>query len=82
MLFASNSDKTLTIIRQNSADDYTVLQTVATGEGSKQIALDAKTGRIFLPAGKFGPTPEPTAKFPHPLAPVVPGTFEILVLGQ
>jgi YVTN family beta-propeller protein len=80
LIFTSNADRTMTVLRQESADQYTVLQTVPTGEGSKQIALDAKTGRIFLPAGKFGPAPTPTEKVRHPLPPVVPGTFEVLVV--
>ena len=81
LIFTSNADRTLTVLKQNSADDYTVRQTVPTAEGSKQIALDAASGRIFLPAGKFGPKPAPTDKVPHPLAPVVPGSFEVLVVS-
>jgi DNA-binding beta-propeller fold protein YncE len=81
-IFSSNADETMTVIQQDTADHYTVLQTVPTGVGSKQITIDEKTGRIFLPAGKFGPKPAPTAKTPNPLPPVVPGSFEILVLSQ
>ena len=73
---------TMTVIQQDSPDAYSVVETVATAEGAKQIALDEKTGRIFLPSGKFGPAPAPTPKAPHPLPPVVPGTFEILVIGR
>jgi YVTN family beta-propeller protein len=82
LIFTSNADRTMTVVKQNSADSYSVLQTVPTGEGSKQIAMDAKTGRIFLPAGRFGPAPAPTAKTPHPLPPVVPGSFEVLVVDR
>ena len=81
-IYTSNADQTMTVLHEDAPDQYTVLQTVVTGVGAKQIALDAKTGRIFLPTGRFGPTAAPTAAVPHPLAPVVPGTFEILVIGQ
>ena len=81
-IFTSNADKTMTVLHEDTPDKYTVLQTVATGVGAKQISLDEKTGRIFLPTGKFGPKPAPTAKTPNPLPSVVPGSFEILVLGQ
>jgi len=81
-IFTSNSDQTMTILHEDSPDSYSLVQTVATGVGAKQIALDPKTGRIFLPTGQFGPKPEPTTKVPNPLPPVVPGTFEILVLSR
>jgi YVTN family beta-propeller protein len=82
LIFTSNADSTLTVLHQDSADQYSVLQSVVTGVGAKQIALDPTTGRIFLPTGKFGPRPEPTAKAPNPLPPVMPGSFEILVIAR
>lgn len=81
-IYTSNADNTLTVLQEDTPDTYRVRQTLPTGVGAKQIAVDEKTGRIFLPAGRFGPTPAPTAKTPHPLAPVIPGSFEILVIGQ
>jgi YVTN family beta-propeller protein len=81
-IFTSNADQTMTVLHEDSPDQYSLVQTVATGVGAKQIALDGKTGRIFLPTGRFGPKPAPSAKVPNPLVPVVPGTFEILVFGQ
>jgi len=81
-IYTSNADETMTVLHEDTPDTYSLVQTVATGVGAKQIALDPKTGRIFLPTGAFGPKPEPTAKVPHPLAPVVPGSFEILVISH
>jgi YVTN family beta-propeller protein len=81
-IFTSNADKTMTVLHEDTPDQYSVVQNVATGVGAKQIALDAKTGRVFLPTGRFGPAPTPNGKVPHPLPPVVPGSFEILVVAQ
>jgi YVTN family beta-propeller protein len=81
-IFTSNADQTMTVLHEDSPDKYSVLQTVKTGVGAKQLVLDPTTGRIFLPTGQFGPKPAPTAKVPHPLAPVIPGSFEILVIAQ
>lgn len=80
-IFTSNADGTMTVLHEDAPDHYTVLQTVRTGPGAKQIAFDEKTGRIFLPTGRFGPGPAPTDQVPNPLPPVVPGTFEILVVS-
>lgn len=81
LIFVSNADKTLTILHQDSPDQYSLVQQVATSDGAKQCGLDPKTGRVFLPTGKFGPKPAPTDKVPNPQAPVVPGTFQILVIS-
>jgi YVTN family beta-propeller protein len=81
-IFVSNADETMTILHQDSPDQYTLVQTVKTGIGAKQIGLDEKTGRVFLPTGRFGPKPAPTEKTPNPLPPVVPGTFDVLVFGD
>ena len=82
LIYTSNANQTMTVLHEDTPDKYSLVQTVATGVGAKQIALDPKTGRIFLPSGRFGPKPEPTAKVPHPLPPVVPGSFEVLVISR
>ena len=69
----------MTVLQELSPDHYRVGQTVATGVGHKPIGLDEMTGRIYLPTGRFGPNPAPTAKTPHPLSSVIPGSFEVLV---
>jgi DNA-binding beta-propeller fold protein YncE len=81
-IFVSNADETMTILHQDSPDGYSLLQTVKTGIGAKQSALDEATGRVFLPTGKFGPKPAANKKTPNPLPPVVPGTFDVLVYGE
>lgn len=81
-IYTSNADETMTVLHVDTPDHYSLVQTVATGIGAKQLALDPQTGRVFLPTGRFGPNPAPTARVPHPLPPVIPGSFEILVVGR
>ncbi len=79
-IFSPNNDGTLTILQENAPDDYRVLQTVATQAGCRTIALDEKTGRVVTCAPKYGPKPAATngkAK----RAPVLPGTFEAIIIG-
>ncbi|HVX28125.1 MAG TPA: hypothetical protein VHB70_17385 [Parafilimonas sp.] len=53
LIFCSNGDGTATIIKQNSADDYTVVQTLQTTYRAKTMAFDKQTGNIYFSAPKF-----------------------------
>jgi hypothetical protein len=46
------------------------------------MALDEKTHKIYLSTAEFGPAPVPTAETPRPRAPMIPGSFTVLVLEQ
>jgi YVTN family beta-propeller protein len=51
LVFASNGDSAdVTIITAESADRYTVKGTLTTAQGSKTMALDAATHRLYVPA--------------------------------
>jgi len=81
-IFTSNRDSTLSVLHEESPGHYAVLQTVKTESGARTIAFDEKTGHIFLPAAKFGPTPAATKEVPEPRPPIVPASFAIVVLGR
>lgn len=80
-IFTSNGEGTVTIIQEESADKYTVLQNVDTKRGCRTIALDEKTGRVFTCAPDFGPAPAPVKGGPRTRPPVLPGTFEAIGIG-
>jgi YVTN family beta-propeller protein len=80
LVFSSNGEGTLTVVKQKSADVYEVLQTVVTQKSARTLALDAATGAIFLAAGEFGPRPAATADNPHPRPQSIPGSFVVLVV--
>ena len=82
LIFAANADETLTVLQQDSPDSYSLVQTLKTGIGAKQIGIDPKSGKVYLPTGKFGAKPAPTPKTPNPLAPVIPGSFEVIVVDK
>ena len=81
-IFSSNLDGTMSILQQESADKYTPLQTVKTPPGSKTIGFDEKTGRAVSAAPKFGPKPAPVKGGSAPKAPILAGTFEVILVGQ
>ena len=82
LVFTSSVKGTVTILHEDAPDAYSLVQTVVTAPGARTIAIDAKTGRVFVATGKFGAAPAPTADNPHPRPPSVPGTFEVLVVGR
>lgn len=75
-IYSSNRDGTLTVIQQDDADHYRVLATVPTQFGAKTHTVDTARNRVYLPVAKFGPGSEDKP------GPAVPGSFEILVVGQ
>ncbi len=80
LVFSSNGrDGTLTVIREETPDEYRVVATVTTQVSARTMALDPATHKIYLAAAKLGPTPPATEAQPHPRPGIVPGTFSILV---
>jgi YVTN family beta-propeller protein len=82
LVFVSNGEGTLTVVRELSADRYQVAATVQTQLGARTMALDPATGTVYLVTAKPGPTPAPTAERPHPRPTMVPGSFTILAVGS
>ena len=55
----------------------TVVDKVATQVSARTIAIDPRSGRVYLPAAEYGARPAGGGR-----APVVPGSFKILVVGK
>lgn len=82
LAFSSNGDGTLTVVREDSPDKFSVAENVVTQRGARTLDLDQKTYRVFLVTAEFGPTPAPTVERPRPRPPMLPGTFTLLVFGR
>ena len=54
LIFNSNGEGTITVIHQDSADAYSVVETVKTAPRAKTMALDPKTHRLFLSTAENG----------------------------
>ncbi len=81
-IFSSCGDGTLSIIHQDGPDRYTVSQTLQTQSRSKTLAVDVKTGKIFLPSVKYSAIPPATADNPKPKAAIEAGSFALLVVQR
>jgi DNA-binding beta-propeller fold protein YncE len=82
LAFSSNGDGTLTVVKQESADKYAVLETIPTAPRARTMELDPKTHHVFVVTAEFGPAPAPTTEQPRPRPPVIPGTFQVLEFGK
>ena len=82
MIYTSNGDGTVSVIQQESPDKYSVIETIKTAPGARNMALDQKTKKIFLPLSDRGPPRPATAQAPNPRGAFIPGTFRILVFGM
>jgi DNA-binding beta-propeller fold protein YncE len=88
--FSSQGDGTLTVVKESSTKgetlsptSFAVEQTVATPVRARTLTLDAKTGHIILITAEYGPAPAPTTPGGRPgRPPMIPGSFEIVVVGK
>jgi outer membrane protein assembly factor BamB len=78
--FASNADGTLTVIHQDTADQYRVVENVPTAQGARNMGLDAVSHRVFLVSAKFGP--KPAGAPARARGPVLPGSFSLIVVER
>jgi DNA-binding beta-propeller fold protein YncE len=91
--FSSQGDGTLTIIKEDSPTSFRVEETVPTPARAKTLTLDPKTNQVYLITAEFGPVPSPPPNQPPPpagtpawmrgpRAPMIPHSFQILVVGK
>ena len=80
--FASNGGGTLTVVHEDSPNQFTVVEEVPTQTGARTMALDPKTHEVFLVTAQFAPPPAPTPEIPHPRGGMVPDSFVVLVYGR
>jgi DNA-binding beta-propeller fold protein YncE len=76
LLFASAGESGELDIISAASSKLKVVQVLKTMVGARTGTVDPKTGKVYLPVAKYGP---PVAGSRRP--PVLPGTFELLVVG-
>jgi DNA-binding beta-propeller fold protein YncE len=91
--FSSQGDGTLTVIKEDSPTSFSVEETVPTPARAKVLTLDTKTNQIYTITAEYGPVPAVPANAPAlppgapawmrtPRPPMIPGSFQILVIGK
>ncbi len=71
LAFASAGDGTITVVKEEAGDKFSVVETVPTQKTARTMAVDAKTHQLFTVAANVGPRPERK---------VEPGSFVVLVV--
>ncbi len=69
-IFSSNGEGNITVVQQESADKYNVVETFVTQRGARTIALDKTTHHLYVSTGEYEPG--------EGRRPVKPGTFVVL----
>jgi DNA-binding beta-propeller fold protein YncE len=82
LAFASGGDGTLTIVKEKAPDRFIVLQTVVTRLGARTMTVDSRTHDVYLSRAERGEIPAASETQPRPRAPVIPDTFEVLVVSS
>ncbi len=71
-IFSSNGEGTITVVQQENADKYTVVENFVTQRGARTIALDKTTHHLYVSTGEYEPG--------EGRRPVKPGTFVVIEL--
>lgn len=77
-IYTSNGEGTMTVIHEDNANKFTVLENVPTKRGARTIAIDEQSHLIYMPTAEFE-AQEPGQKGRPKMK---PGTFQVLVVGK
>lgn len=80
LAFSANKDGTLSIVAEQGDDHFVSLGNVATAPGAKNMALDPRTGRIFLVTADVTAEHPPTRPGGPPDYAFAPRSVKLLIL--
>lgn len=78
--FSSNGDGTLSVIAEKSPNAFVALGNVTTAPGARTMAVDPKTGRVFLVTATVTSQQPPDRPGGHPHYVFAPGSVKLLIL--
>lgn len=76
IIYTSNGEGNISVVKENSADNFSLVGNYTTKRGARTITIDPKKGTLFLPTAEFDPTK--TNSNGRPM--MIPGTFQVLVV--
>jgi YVTN family beta-propeller protein len=81
LIFVSNGEGTISVIREINADKFESVETIPTERGARTIGIDLVAHHLYLPTAKSEPV-APTTENPHPRPKMIVGTFHVLEVGK
>lgn len=78
LIFSSNGDGTLSIIREKDAQTFVSVATIDTAPGARTIAINPSTGRLFLVAAEIAKSEPPASPGRRPRLTYVPNSLKLL----
>jgi hypothetical protein len=69
----------MSVFNEKSADKVESVTTVTTKRGARTITIDGQTHLVYLPTADFE---NPDPKTPNARPKMIPGTFQVLVVGK
>ncbi|MCJ8211867.1 YncE family protein [Mucilaginibacter sp. RS28] len=82
MIYTSNGEGTLSVIKEVSANKYQQLENVTTEKSARTIGVDIITHKIYLPAAKTEPVVATAANAKPPRPRAVAGSFHLIEIGK
>lgn len=77
-VFTANGESaTMTVVKEKSANDFSVVENVPTKAGARTITIDETTHTLYMPTAEFEPN-TPQGQRPT----MVAGSFQVLVVGK
>jgi len=82
LIYFSCGDGTLSVFHEDAPDKYTLVESIKTQSGARTLAVDQKSGKAYLSVAESGPRPPAIAGTPQARAPMLPGSFGVIVIGK
>jgi YVTN family beta-propeller protein len=79
LAYSSNGEGTLSVIHEIDPDHFVALDPVPTAKSARTIAIDPRTGRVFLPAADIAKIDPPSTPGGRPHVTFVPNSLKLLV---
>ncbi|MCX6207249.1 MAG: YncE family protein [Bacteroidetes bacterium] len=81
LIFTSNgSAGTVTVVKEQNANSFAVVETITTKKSARTITIDTKSHHLYLPAADMEALPADAPKGSRPK--MVAGSFQVLVLTK
>ena len=78
-IYTSNGEGTMSVFNEKSADKLEAVATVTTKRGARTITIDEQTHWLYLPTADFE---KADPNIPNARPRMIPGTFQVLVVGK